>query len=467
MRKHHTPTHVRPRKAATLAMTLLAALVALLLPHSAGAATTSQVVFTSADTWKYLDTGATPASTWTTTAFNDTTWKQGAAELGAGDGDEVTKINRSAPRHVVDYFRKKFTMTNPAGLVGLTLRLRADDGAVVYLNGTKVATDNMNAAATAAAAAREGTAEVAFQTITLPVSKLVTGTNTISIAIYQQVATDLDVSFAASLLGQVSIADPTTTTTLPLAADETGAFQSVLNAAPTGSTVTVDRPWHIDGTVTVPTQLNVTFTSTGMLYRGTSASTTRVLPVLVLGPAASGSRFTGLRIQGPSGCDYRYPTASSTFVNSYNALTEAQHGVDIRGGSNLTFDAPVIDGMDGDGFNVVGNAANVTINDARVTCVGRNGISNTGATNLVVNRGTFAGSGMWAFDVEPFSTNAVNGFTVTGATVGMSAAPWVNATGPDFNCNVAGVVFSGTNRSGASTATPNIAACIAAQVKLG
>lgn len=466
MRKHHNP-HVRLRQVAPLLGALVASLVMLVLPHSAGAATTNQVIFTSADTWKYLDTGATPASTWPTTAFNDTTWKQGAAELGAGDGDEVTKINRSLPKHVVDYFRKKFTVTNPSGLVGLTLRLRADDGAVVYLNGTKVATDNMNAAATAAATARTGTAEVVFQTITLPVSKLVAGTNTIAVAIYQQVATDLDVSFAASLLGQVSIADPTTTTTLPLTPDETAAFQSVLNAAPAGSTVTIDRPWHINGTVTVPTQLNVNFTPTGMLYRGTAAPTTRVLPVLVLGPAASGSRFTGLRIQGPSGCDYRYPTGSSTFVNSYNALTEAQHGVDIRGGSNLTFGAPVVDGMDGDGFNVVGNAANVTINDAKVTCVGRNGISNTGATNLVVNRGTFAGTGLWAFDVEPFSTNAVNGFTVTGATVGMSAAPWVNATGPDFNCNVTGVVFSGTNRSGASTAAPTVAACAAAQIKLG
>jgi len=466
MRRNYTP-HVRLRQAAPIAIALVAALVMLLLPPAAGAATSNQAVFLSTDAWKYLDSGATPASAWTTASFNDAGWKQGAAELGAGDGDEVTRINRSAPRHVTDYFRKTFSVAKPTSITGLTLRLRADDGAVIFLNGTRVATDNMNAAVTAPATVRDGAAEVAFQTITLPAAKLVAGNNVIAIAVYQSAAADLDVSFAASLVAQTLIADPTTTTTLPLTADETATFQKMLDTAPAGSAVTVDRAWRIDGTVTVPRQLKLAFGARGMLYRGVAAATTRVLPVLVVGPAASGSRFTNLRIQGPSGCDYRYPTASSTFVNGYNALTEAQHGVDVRGGSNLTFDAPVIDGMDGDGFNVVNNAANVTINDAKVTCVGRNAVSATGATNLVVNRGSFAGAGLWVFDVEPFNANAVNGFAVTSATVGMSGGPWLNATGPDMSCAVRGVRFTGTNRTGASPVAPTVAACVAPQVALG
>ena len=94
-------------------------------------------------------------------------------------------------------------------------------------------------------------------------------------------------------------------------------------------------------------------------------------------------------------------------------------------------------------------------------------MSATGATNLAVNRGSFAGAGLWVFDVEPFSANAVNGFAVTSATVGMSGGPWLNATGPDMTCAVRGVRFTGTNRSGASPAAPTIAACVAPQVALG
>lgn len=47
---------------------------------------------------------------------------------------------------VTAYFRKTFTVGSPQDYDGLRLRLRRDDGAVVYLNGVEIARDNMPAA---------------------------------------------------------------------------------------------------------------------------------------------------------------------------------------------------------------------------------------------------------------------------------------------------------------------------------
>src|SRR4051794_25584767 len=43
--------------------------------------------------WRYLDTGSAAASGWRLASFDDSAWKQGAAELGYGDGDEATVVN--------------------------------------------------------------------------------------------------------------------------------------------------------------------------------------------------------------------------------------------------------------------------------------------------------------------------------------------------------------------------------------
>ncbi|MDP6687830.1 MAG: CotH kinase family protein [Acidobacteriota bacterium] len=97
--------------------------------------------------WKYLDTGVSlNRKPWTTIDYDDNDWKAGKAELGYGDGDEATAVDRgpdpSTKYHTTIYFRKPFQIdefTNKA----LLINLLRDDGAVVYLNGEELFRSNM------------------------------------------------------------------------------------------------------------------------------------------------------------------------------------------------------------------------------------------------------------------------------------------------------------------------------------
>ena len=42
-------------------------------------------ILTANTSWKYLDNGSNPGTSWKTASFNDALWKTGNAELGFGD----------------------------------------------------------------------------------------------------------------------------------------------------------------------------------------------------------------------------------------------------------------------------------------------------------------------------------------------------------------------------------------------
>src|SRR5207248_11507031 len=97
-------------------------------------------------TWKYLDNGSNQGTAWRATAFSDATWASGAAELGYGDGDEPTVVSfgpNASAKFITTYFRKSFSVTDPAQVTSPSLRIKRDDGAVVYVNGTEVFRTNM------------------------------------------------------------------------------------------------------------------------------------------------------------------------------------------------------------------------------------------------------------------------------------------------------------------------------------
>ena len=97
--------------------------------------------------WKYLDTGTKLDKVdWTTLEYDDSEWKSGKAELGYGDGDEATAVDRglepSTKFHTTVYFRKEFHMGESIDK-SLLIKLLRDDGAAVYLNGRELFRSNM------------------------------------------------------------------------------------------------------------------------------------------------------------------------------------------------------------------------------------------------------------------------------------------------------------------------------------
>ena len=105
-----------------------------------------QTLVPAGATWKYLDNGSNQGTAWQAPFFSDALWAEGAAQLGYGDGDEATVVGfggNTSNRFITTYFRKTFSVSNPAAFSGLNLSLLRDDGAVVYLNGQELFRDGI------------------------------------------------------------------------------------------------------------------------------------------------------------------------------------------------------------------------------------------------------------------------------------------------------------------------------------
>jgi len=194
--------------------------------------------------WRYLDDGSNQGTAWTSLTFNDSAWKSGPAPLGYGvanDGPQqelpATTVGygpAGTNKYVTTYFRRAFTVSNPASVSGLNVSLQRDDGAVVYLNGDEVFRSNMPTGRidylTFASLVIGGTDEITFYSQPVDPSLLVNGANVLAVEIHQanagssDIMLDLELSGSAFPSNQVPSANagPDQTITLPASATLNG-----------------------------------------------------------------------------------------------------------------------------------------------------------------------------------------------------------------------------------------------------
>lgn len=171
-----------------------------------GLANAQTTILSSGSSWKYLDNGVDQGTLWKDSTFNDAGWATGNAQLGYGEGDEVTVLNYGgvpSNKYTTYYFRKKINI-NTSTFINYTLNLKRDDGAVVYLNGNEVWRENMptgtiNYSSLAASDASDD--GQTFLNNTIPSTYFVNGDNYVCIEIHQFTLTSSDVSFDFSLIG--------------------------------------------------------------------------------------------------------------------------------------------------------------------------------------------------------------------------------------------------------------------------
>ncbi|MGC4112499.1 MAG: LamG domain-containing protein [Nocardioides sp.] len=153
---------------------------------SATTTTTTTTVVPAGATWAWkFDNAALPAD-WNSRTFDASGWASGPALLGFGPSSVVTDIDTFADpsqRPLTAYFTRQFQVPDASQVTQLTLNTVADDGIVVYVNGTEVGRTNMPSGTigpSTNAVASVPTPTAQHPTFTVPTGLLVNGTNVIS-----------------------------------------------------------------------------------------------------------------------------------------------------------------------------------------------------------------------------------------------------------------------------------------------
>ncbi len=161
------------------------------------------VLVAAKSSWAWRYDAVAPAAAWTNPGFDASGWKSGNAVLGSGStglGTNIDVVNTPTGRPLAAYFLRQFTVNPAAGVQKLRLSTVADDGVVVYVNGTEVGRSNMPAGTIGPgtyALTSVGTpvANLGPVTIDMPVSPLVNGTKTIAVETHVNYRATKDLSF--------------------------------------------------------------------------------------------------------------------------------------------------------------------------------------------------------------------------------------------------------------------------------
>ena len=154
-------------------------------------------------TWRYRKGTSEPPSDWRALAFaEDGSWQQGQTSIGFGDGDDNTVLADMQNSYTSLYLRRIFTV--PAGQMptALALRVRVDDGCVVWINGTEAARLHVPAGVLSYnSLALDHEADlVTFETVSVPASLLAEGDNVIAIHALNATVGSTDFTIDAQLV---------------------------------------------------------------------------------------------------------------------------------------------------------------------------------------------------------------------------------------------------------------------------
>ena len=171
--------------------------------NGGGAAVNAVKVINKGDSWSYWDQGSLDGTDWQTGSVSH--WAEGPTPLGYGKSAIVTTISYggdSSNKYPTYYFRKDLTIDcDPADIQSSVLNFTADDGFVVYINGTEAyryllpdgeITYNTYATTYANDNPDSGTVE-------LPVSLLRKGQNIIAVEVHNNVAGSSDLYWDAEI----------------------------------------------------------------------------------------------------------------------------------------------------------------------------------------------------------------------------------------------------------------------------
>ncbi|HMB00212.1 MAG TPA: metallophosphoesterase [Spirochaetota bacterium] len=159
------------------------------------------------ETWKYLDDGSDQGTAWKEEAFDDSGWSSGNGIFGFGtiDGETITTTLNDLDQ-VTFYFRKTFTVTNVSNVSSVKIEILAEDGGVIWINGTEAARDNITSGTidyqTLASGNQTPENARSLYYVASPDTILNEGTNTIAVEVHNVATSSSDIGFELSLAVQ-------------------------------------------------------------------------------------------------------------------------------------------------------------------------------------------------------------------------------------------------------------------------
>ena len=158
--------------------------------------------------WKYLDNGSDLGNAWRKDSYNDSSWKTGQAVLGYGEGNENTIVSFGPDadhKYVTTYFRHHFTINDIDSIKQFLLRIKKDDGAIVYINSHEIMRSNFGTSSynydSFAYSTISGEEEDIIWEKLLDTRFFETGENVIAVEVHQITAGSSDLIFDLELKG--------------------------------------------------------------------------------------------------------------------------------------------------------------------------------------------------------------------------------------------------------------------------
>ena len=177
------------------------AVLATSAPFTIGPPLVSAYPASFGDFWRYHDQDVDFGTSWRDVVFDDRNWREGAGELGYGDGNEATALREEAPNIPTVYFRK------PVDVDGVPmqarLRVRYDDGVGVWINGQRVLSRRISDPGHRAYASSTSSDNETVE-LELDPNVLKPGHNLIAVMVKQRSATSSDLSFDLALTASVA-----------------------------------------------------------------------------------------------------------------------------------------------------------------------------------------------------------------------------------------------------------------------
>ena len=154
--------------------------------------------------WTYFKGTRAPPANWNALDFDDSDWLSGRTGIGYGDGDDETVLNDMRNNYLTIFCRKTFTVDDLEELEELVFEVTVDDGFYAYLNGTRVASYNVNSPAHDALASSAGEPSLQQQSITNFRELLNEGENVLAVQVHNGGSMNSsDLSFIPRLVNRV------------------------------------------------------------------------------------------------------------------------------------------------------------------------------------------------------------------------------------------------------------------------